>query len=322
MLVFFALVLLPLLLMLLFVFQPGPFQRSCRIEIRSGQSLPQVARELERHQVVRNALAFRLLARLRGDSRLLQAGSYQFDPPLTPLQVLDKLVRGEVELVRCTLPEGLTAVETVERLVEAGLGRRERFLACLSDPDFLHQLKVSAATLEGYLFPETYAFAAGTPEAAVLETLVRQLFAKLDESLRQALAQRKLTLHQALTLASIVQKEAGCVEEMPRIAAVFHNRLARHMPLQADPTVIYGLKDFDGNLTRAHLRMDTPYNTYLHAGLPPGPIANPGLAALRAVLFPADESFLYFVAMGNGRHHFSRTLQEHNRAVRTYQLHR
>ncbi|WP_171906308.1 endolytic transglycosylase MltG [Desulfuromonas thiophila] len=301
------------------VHRPVVLTAPCDLTITAGQSLPAIARQLQRAGVIRSAPLFVALARWQGVAGHLQAGSYRFEGGLTAVAVLDRLSRGAVQLVRCTLPEGLTARETIARLAAAGLGSAERFAALLADAEFIRSLELEAPSLEGYLFPETYYFAAGTPEPAILATLVRQLRQQLDEELRQAAADQGLDLHQWLTLASIVQKESGLTEEMPRIAAVFHNRLRLGMPLQADPTVIYGLEGFDGNLTRAHLRTDHPYNTYTRTQLPPGPIANPGLSALRAVARPATEDALYFVARGDGSHQFSRTLQEHNRAVRRYQ---
>jgi len=304
-----------------YVLRPCQIDRDLFFTVSSGQSLAAVAQTLHRDGLIADPLAFRVLARWHGQGRKIQAGSYRFAAGrYQPGAVLKILVEGRVELVQCTLPEGMTALEVVRRCSAAGIGQVERYRVLFSDRDFLNALGVDA--LEGYLFPETYRFAPGVSESSVLTTMVTEMRRHLDNSLLTAAAEQGLNELQLLTLASIIQKEAGNVDEMSLISAVFHNRLKRGMLLQADPTVIYGLGNFDGNLTRTHLRTPTPYNTYVHRGLPPGPIANPGLDALRAAAYPADESYLYFVATGNGAHYFSKTLKEHNQAVRRYQLRR
>ncbi|MCD6526008.1 MAG: endolytic transglycosylase MltG [Desulfuromonas sp.] len=318
-LLFFA---VPLLVATMFIVRPCQPDQPQLVVVASGQSLAVVAQTLHRQQLVSDPFAFRVLAKLRQQERLIQAGTYRFEGPHTPTQVLQKLVEGRVELARCTVPEGLTAVEVIQRCAADGLGKVERYQQLMADGDFRRQLQIGATSLEGYLFPETYCFAPGVGEDAVLKKMVQQTRQHLTEPLLAAAEKRGLDELQLLTLASIVQKEAGNVEEMPLISAVFHNRLKRGMLLQADPTVIYGIADFNGNITRKDLRTATPYNTYVNRGLPPGPIANPGLNAIRAAANPADQPYLYFVATGDGGHHFSRTLKEHNRAVHRYQLHR
>nr|WP_081449904.1 endolytic transglycosylase MltG [Desulfuromonas acetoxidans] len=321
---FFAagvLVCFALLVLGVYALRPCQIDRDLFFTVSSGQSLAAVARTLHRDGLIADPFAFRVLARWHGQGRKIQAGSYRFAAGrYQPGSVLQILVEGRVELVQCTLPEGMTALEVAHRCSAAGIGQLERYRALFSDRDFLNALGVDA--LEGYLFPETYRFAPGVSESSVLTTMVTEMRRHLNKSLLTAAAKQGLNELQLLTLASIIQKEAGNVEEMPLISAVFHNRLKRGMLLQADPTVIYGLGEFDGNLTRIHLRTPTPYNTYVHRGLPPGPIANPGLDALTAAAHPADENYLYFVATGDGVHYFSKTLKEHNRAVRRYQLRR
>jgi UPF0755 protein len=202
----------------------------------------------------------------------------------------------------------------------AGIGTTEQFVKAATDLGRLGRLGVPGKSLEGYLFPETYTVTTTTTPVEVVRAMVAQFERQLTPELLAAAKARGLDRHALVTLASIVQKEAGTVEEMPLIAAVFLNRLRMGMRLQADPTVIYGIVDFDGNLTRRHLLTPTPYNTYTRAGLPPGPIASPGLAALKAAAEPAQSNALYFVARGDGRHEFNTTLEAHNRAVRRYQL--
>lgn len=312
----------PLLVLTMFIVRPHQPEQPQQVVIASGQSLVRIAQTLHQQQVVSDPLAFRILAQLRQQGRLIQAGTYRFEGPYTPIEVLQKLVDGRVELAQCTLPEGMTAVEVVAQCAESGLGKMPRYRQLMADAGFRRLLKVGADSLEGYLFPETYRFAPGVSEEAVLKEMVAQTRQHLTPTLLAVAKKRGLDELQLLTLASIIQKEAGNVEEMPLISAVFHNRLKRGMLLQADPTVIYGIADFNGNITRKDLRTPTPYNTYVNPGLPPGPIANPGLAALLAAANPADQPYLYFVATGDGAHYFSRTLREHNRAVRRYQLRR
>jgi len=289
-------------------------------QLNQGASLARVANDLEDLGVIRSALSLKLLARISDQSGQIQSGRYRFSEPATPLQILDRLVSGDVEKVSLTIPEGFTLRQVIERISDLGYGSRDRLQQLAHDPDFIHQLRIEANSLEGYLFPETYLFAPGMDEAALLKMLVKQFRSNLDAGLLSKAKQQQLNLHQLVTLASIIEKETSLVEEMPLISAVFHNRLRRNIPLQTDPTVIYGLENFNGNLTRKDLETPTPYNTYLHRGLPPGPIANPGLAALRAAAEPASSDKLYFVARGDGSHQFSRTLEEHNRAVHQYQL--
>jgi len=292
------------------------------LTVKSGQTVAQIAKNLTEKGVISDPYVFRLLARLRGEGRKIQAGVYRIQGPNSPVDILQILVAGRVELAQCTLPEGMTAVEVVDFCAQSKLGDRARYHALLQDESFRQQLNIAAPSLEGYLFPETYRFAPGSSERLILQVMVRQTRQHLTESLLGAAKQLGLNEFQLLTLASIIQKEAGNEQEMPRISAVFHNRLKRGMMLQADPTVIYGIENFNGNLTRKDLRTRTPYNTYMKRGLPAGPIANPGLAALHAAANPEKVNYLYFVATGEGGHYFSRTLKEHNRAVRRYQLKR
>ncbi len=291
------------------------------LTVKPGMSFSAVADALHREQVVSDLLLFRLLARLSGAEDEIKAGEYEFRLAATPGEVLGRLVAGDVRRYRLTIPEGFNLREIGQRIAEAGIATADQAMALAFEPGFIASLDVDAASLEGYLFPETYTYVSGTPLKALFSQMVGQFRKRLDPEVVAAAATHGLDEHQLVTLASIVQKEAGNDDEMPLIAAVFLNRLQRRIPLQADPTVIYGLgEDFDGNITRADLRMPTPYNTYTMVGLPPGPIASPGEKALRAVAFPADVRYLYFVARGDGTHVFSHTLKEHNQAVRTYQL--
>jgi len=292
------------------------------IQIESGMSLSQVARKLEQKGVIRSATALKLLARLRHQSNDIHAGHYLFVAPADPAEILARLVSGDVELASLTIPEGFDLKQIAERVEEQHLGESDRFLRLCNDPQLIASLEISAASLEGYLFPETYRFTPGLDEKELIRMMVQQLREALDKTLLKDAEKLGLDRHQLLTLASIIEKETGQASEMPIISSVFHNRLKRRIPLQTDPTVIYGVKNFDGNLTRKHLTTATPYNTYMIRGLPPGPIASPGLAALQAAAHPAETSYLYFVSWGDGYYQFFVILKEHNQAVRRYQLKR
>jgi UPF0755 protein len=259
---------------------------------------------------------------MQGVTGQVQAGEYLFRDAASPEEILARLVAGDVRRFPFTVPEGLTLVEIAARFEKDGFGSAGEFLQVASDPALMERYLPGAESLEGYLFPETYTLDGGTTAERLIMAMLDECNRRLTPELLAAAKKNGLDRRQLVTLASIVQKEAGNNDEMPLIAAVFHNRLQRKIALQADPTVIYGLDEFDGNLTRKHLQTPTPYNTYTRPGLPPGPIANPGMAALQAAAHPADVDFLYFVARGDGTHAFSRTLKEHNQAVRRYQLRR
>lgn len=291
-----------------------------RVKIMPGSALPQIARQLEQAGVVGDARRFARLADWREAAQKIKAGEYEFTRAATPGEVLDRLVAGDVIKIRITVPEGFTLREIAARVEAAGIGTAGQFQQLASDPERMRKLGIPAATLEGYLFPETYTVTTTTSPEEVIRAMVAQFDRQLTPQLLAEAKARGLDRHALVTLASIVQKEAGNIDEMPLIAAVFHNRLRKGMLLQADPTVIYGVADFDGNLTRRHLETATPYNTYLIKGLPPGPIANPGKESIRAALFPAPSDYLFFVSRNNGTHQFSTNLAEHNRAVQHYQV--
>ena len=292
------------------------------VDIQPGSTLQQIAQDLQRRSVIRSALVLKLLARWQGQGSRIHAGRYQFTAASTPAAILQRLLEGDVEKASLTIPEGFSLEQIIARIDSSGYGDKETLRQWAYDPAFIAEMGISATSLEGYLFPETYLFAPGSGEKQLLRMMVNELSRQLDKKLLQQAKQLNLNRHQLITLASIIEKETAKSEEMPLISGVFHNRLARNMRLQTDPTVIYGIEDFDGNLTRKQLNTLTPYNTYLQPGLPPGPIASPGLQALQAAARPAATDYLYFVARGDGSHHFSRTLKEHNAAVRKFQLRR
>lgn len=301
-----------------FLVGPGESLRSVALRLQAEHLLPE--RVLFGPRVV---VAF---ARVAGIDHQIKSGEYDVAPSLTPIEILERLVSGNVKTYAVTLPEGLRLDEIGARMEEVEITTSVEFLERARDPSFVAELGIEAETLEGYLYPETYRFRRNTPSQAVLRTMVKQFRAAWTEKDRELLKRSGMSLHQVLVLASIVEKETGVPEERPRIAAVFHNRLRRGMRLQSDPTVIYGVLHtrgtFDGNIRRRDLRTDNPYNTYTRSGLPPGPIASVSMAAIRAVLDPEDVSFLYFVSRNDGTHVFSGTLAEHNRAVQRYQKRR
>jgi UPF0755 protein len=256
-----------------------------------------------------------------GKAGSLQAGEYALSPAMSYRSLVQTLHQGRVVLHAVLVPEGFTQREIIRRLAEAGLLRAENARALASDPEFVRRLGLSGDSLEGYLFPDTYSFPRGLGARAVLTRLVRR-FHEVWRPLAPKARALGLSRREAVTLASIIEAEAGLDRERPLISAVYHNRLAKGMPLQADPTVIYGLDDFDGNLRRSDLRADTPYNTYTRQGLPPGPICSPGAASLAAAVAPARVDYLYFVATGDGGHHFSATYRQHVNAVNRFQRRR
>ncbi len=302
----------------------APLQPPARVTltIAPGSSLIQVAHQLTENGVIRHSYSLRLLSHWLRPGEQIKAGTYTFTDSAKPARVLDRLISGDMDKVSLTIPEGFTLEQIVCRIAAAGYGNADKLYELAHDTSFIQSLQLNSSSLEGYLFPETYLFAPGIKEAALLKMMVLQFRKHLDNLLLADAQKLGLNLHQLVTLASIIEKETAQPAEMPLIASVFHNRLKRGIPLQTDPTVIYGIKNFDGNLTRKHLQTPGPYNTYLNHGLPPGPIASPGLSALQAAAHPADSAYLYFVARGDGNHQFSKTLQEHNAAVRKYQLHR
>jgi UPF0755 protein len=287
--------------------------------VSPGEGLGPIAQRLEAAGLVRRAWAFEAVARHREFEAKLQRGEYRLSPAWPMVKILEQLAGGHVVTHEVVVPEGFTAAQIADRLAAAGLVERGAFLGVVRDPASARALGVEGESLEGYLFPETYRFARGLAPQEVARAFVEQ-FRRVWQSLEARARERGLSMHEVVTLASIIEKETGVPLERPLIASVFLNRMHQGMRLETDPTVIYGIADFDGNLRRRDLEdASNPYNTYRIAGLPPGPIANPGAAALRAVVEPARTSFLYFVSRNDGSHTFSTTYAEHLAAVNRYQ---
>ncbi len=292
------------------------------IEIPEGLTLRQLGGRLERAQLIRSQLAFVLLGRIMRADQHLKVGEYAVHAGMKPGDMLSKFMSGQVVLHQVTIPEGYTIVELAQVFAQQGLADPEALIDLAHDQDFIQSLSIEAPSLEGYLFPNTYKFARHTKPREVLREMVRGLRGAFNQDLQQRAREIHMSLHQVLTLASVIEKETGVEQERELISSVFHNRLRLGIPLQSDPTVIYGLDSFDGNIRKKDLDSKSPYNTYRVRGLPPGPIANPGLGAIRAALYPAPTKHLYFVSRNDGTHQFSSTLAEHNRAVDKYQRHR
>jgi UPF0755 protein len=287
------------------------------VELAPGSSTIQMGRQLETAGVVRSQYAFDLMRWVR--RRTLKAGEYRFDHPAPVTEVYARISRGDVYTRTVVIPEGANIFEIADRLEQAGLGSRQDFLdAAASQAKLVADMDPKAASLEGYLFPDTYHLARKATQAQICAAMVRRF--------RTVAGQIGLkgNVHRVVTMASLVERETAVDAQRPLVASVFENRLAKKMPLMTDPSVIYGLEldgRWRGAIYGSDLKLDTPYNTYLHTGLPPGPVANPGLRSLRAAMTPAKTDYLFFVAAGanpQGGSLFSSTIEEHARDVAGY----
>lgn len=295
---------------------PGPrLPAPVHVSVTEGERLPAIARKLERRGVLRHALPLVAWARLTGRDRAIRWGDYTFTHPVSALALLDRLTGPPDATAVVTIPEGLTTREVVALLAAAGLGPEEVFHRILADPAFLASEGLPSAGAEGYLFPDTYVLPRTMSPERVLRTMVRRFHTVFGPDLRRRAADLGLSVHEAVTLASLIEEETARADERPLVAAVFLNRLRRGMPLQSDPTVLYGRPGSGRRLLREDLRRPTPHNTYTSRGLPPTPIANPGRASLEAAVGPADVPYLYFVARGDGSHEFNVDLSAHQAAV-------
>ena len=288
-------------------------------EVKSGMTLKQVSQELFRQNLIRSANAFQAIALIQDKEKLIKVGEYYISPSMLPAEILQRITSGKTVLHSITIPEGYRITEIANLLEEKDLADKNIFLQEAKNVELLEGIPTSS--LEGYLFPDTYHFGKRTTEAAIINKMVETF---KERALKQEFLKRAEDLgfsyHEIITLASLIEKETGKDSERKQISSVFHNRLKKNMLLQTDPTVIYAIDIFDGNIRKRDLNIDSPYNTYRYKGLPPGPIANPGLKSIIAALYPATTSNLYFVSKQDGSHKFSATLNEHNRAVQKYQL--
>lgn len=284
------------------------------LTVPRGAGFASVANELKQAGMIRSSVHLRLVARLRGLDLRMQAGDYRISAAMLPAEILGKLANGQTDACKFTLPEGYSIYQAAELLEKQGVFDRDRFLAACADQELLVKLGINGKTAEGYLYPGTYPVGFSMDEAGLITEMVREFRHRIG-SLKARLDGSGRSLEQILILASMIEREAVSAEEKPLIASVFLNRLRIGMPLQSDPTSIYGVRVFGGTVTKQDLQRDSPYNTYRIKGLPPGPIGNPGFDSLLAVLHPAKTDYFYFVARKNGTHQFSRTLTEHNQGV-------
>ena len=292
------------------------------VQLKPGQSFAKTAKILEEKGLINSPFRFNLISRFRGYDKRVQAGEYLLSESMTPLHMLEKMTKGEVKLYKLTVPEGFNIYQIAELASEGDFATKTEFIEVATDKAYAREKGIEADTFEGYLFPDTYFFPRGITVRKIIGTMVDRFRAVFNPQWSEQARRIGFTPHQAVILASIIEKETGDPSERPVISSVFHNRLKKKMRLESDPTVIYGIKNFDGNLTRKHLTTRTPYNTYKIRGLPAGPIANPGIESLKAALFPAQTPYIYFVSKKDRTHHFSTNLKDHNKAVRKYQLRR
>lgn len=320
----FLIILVPFLMMAGFAACLGIYAKSpidaqnsqtIQVDIPTGSSFLKITNILTDAGLVKNKLFFYCLASIKRATRSIRAGEYELSTAHSPLEMINKLLRGEIKYYRVTIHEDYTMREIAARLKEYKLINEDDFFELVHDEMFLSLLGVQADSLEGYLYPDTYYLTRTMSTRHILRAMVERFWNKITADMINLAAEKGLDPHQLVTFASLVGKETGYSAEKPMIAAVFYNRLRKKMPLQSDPTTVYDLKNFNGIILRSHYRRESPYNTYIIRGLPPGPISNPGLDSFWAVLKPADVDYLYFVSKKDGTHFFSSTFDEHTRAI-------
>lgn len=289
------------------------------VVVHQGLEAEGIARLLEDNKLIRDSRVFLLLAKFRRASRNLKAGEYRLSPHMNYFEILDRLENGRVVLRKFTVPEGMTIEEIATLWEKQNFGRKDKFIQAASRTELLKRLGMNPehlgiSNLEGYLFPETYKFVEGTGANTVVNLMFRE-FCKRFEDLRGKNQENKMSIHEIVTLASIIESEANLDEERPIISAVCHNRLKQNRKLEVSPTVFYVLENPRKRLTYEDIKIDSPYNTYKYKGLPPGPVCNPGLASILAAINPAKTDYMYFVAKGDGTHYFSKTFKAHKKAI-------
>lgn len=296
-----------------------PDSESVVVSIPTGANPAKVAKILREKGVIGRPRLFRLATRIRGLDRKLKSGEYNLSAALSPAQIMSVLTAGTPFQYRVTLQEGLTMAQIAAKLEKAGLVKADPFLTAATDSGLVISLGIPALTVEGYLFPDTYHFPRGMTASEIIKRMVGR-FREVMALIRATKpGTTDLTEHQSVILASLVEAETKAASERPVVAGVFVNRLKKRMLLQCDPTVVYGIKNFKGRIRKRHLTDPHPYNTYVHPGLPPGPIGNPGRSALSAALNPEKTKYLYFVAKNDGTHYFSKNYAQHQKAVNKYQ---
>ncbi|MGD2295673.1 MAG: endolytic transglycosylase MltG [Candidatus Aminicenantes bacterium] len=305
-----------------FLSSPKNPPKTILFEIEKGKGAKSLAQNLKDKDIIQKKWVFLLGYSVLYSARSIKAGEYAFSLPLPVKEILEIITEGRVHLHALTIPEGLTRLEIAEHLESLGFSERQAFLKASASPDPISDLDPEAANLEGYLFPETYFFPKGVTVEKIVSSMVSQFRNTFSDEWKERAGQIDKSIREVIVLASLIEKETSLPEERPLVSAVFHNRLQRRMKLDCDPTIIYALKlqgKFKDRLRTKDLQLDSPYNTYLYGGLPPGPIANPGRDSIAAALFPAETDYLYFVSKNDGSHCFSRTFREHQNAVNVYQ---
>ncbi len=295
--------------------------KSVPFKIDRGMTLKRVSIKLKEKQLVKSSLSFQILAYIRGQQNKLMAGEFELSPSMPPLEILETITSGKTILYEITIPEGLRIVEIAALLNDKKIVSAKEFIKWTRSKELMEPLGVSSSSLEGYLFPDTYRFSKNIPAKDIVKKMTQTFLKKAAKpEYKKRAKELGFNFNEIVTLASIIEKETGKAKERKKISAVFHNRLKKNMRLQSDPTVIYAIPNFDGNIHKKDLSIKSPYNTYKVKGLPPGPIANPGHASIVAALYPETSNHLYFVSRQDGSHKFSNNLKDHNRAVRKYQL--
>ena len=297
-------------------------QEEIFIYIPPGTSAARVAELLKEHGIIHMKLPFRLWLRRNGFDHSLKAGEYRFSGMSTPIEIAERLSRGDVYFRSITIPEGLTSLETVELLTRGGFGDREKLEAALLRVDYIRDFNPYAQNLEGYLFPETYRFGRWNDEETIISVMVNQFKNRMNKILEESPLPNGWTVARIVTLASMIEKEVKTPSEQPIVASVMLNRLRLNMALEIDATIIYAMKlagTWKGIIRRPDIKMESPYNTYIHRDLPPGPICNPGENTIRAALNPEKTDYLFYVSKNDGTHQFSKDLRAHNNAVNLYQ---
>lgn len=292
-----------------------PNAQPVELKIARGMSSQAIADQLAHNNVIRNPWAFLFVTHLSGASRRLQVGTYRLSGAMDIPQIIDHLETGKVVTQQFVVPEGLTVVQIGRLWEKSGFGTAAIFNQTANDPKWRLNYNIEGKTLEGYLFPNTYQFPDGATPQVIIQIMLDEFARRWTAEFTEEAKRLGFSRHEVITLASIIEAEARVPDERPLVSAVFHNRLRRGWKLQADPTALYGLGNPDRPPRPADLRVDSPYNTYIYKGLPPGPIGNPGMASILAALRPTSVNYMYFVATGDGRHHFSRTLREHQNMI-------
>lgn len=290
--------------------------------IKPGQKFNTTLQRLTSSGIIKNPVKFSLLARIYRYDKRIKAGEYLLSPSMSPKEIIGIIVAGKIRLHRITIPEGYNLQQTAQVIAESGFATKKEFLKSATDTQQVHEMGINAKTFEGYLFPDTYYFSKDLTPEKIISAMVKRFWSVFGPEWKKKAESIGMSIHQVVTLASIIEKETGIPSERPIISSVFHNRLKLGMRMESDPTVIYGIENFNGNLTKKDLLTPTPYNTYIIKGLPPGPIASMGKSALKAALYPSDTQFMYFVSKGDKTHKFSISIKDHRKAVRKYQLKR